>query len=1016
MNNKGISLIALIITIVVMLIISAVVIKFIGEDNSVISKSERAKYQNSITQIEELLNEIYVENYNEIEEENLKEFDEETPTTKARALAYFLDKSNQLGADNNIFVPSCVKGNYTYHKFKYDKFAYVSNDGKIFYFLSPANLKKYDSKLTLMDLEEPSERTGNKDVDYLYGVTADLNVFVILDSLDNLIGASMDDLSSYDFNSVIFKYGSYWTKIFNVTSDVTYQEGQSKNTLTIDSNNMGIDENFNFSGIGELQHLTKLYVIDSHSNKIDGIADASESLTYLWIENPSIQDYSGLSKLKNLSQLYLCNVSGEQFKKIMQELSKAKIPLQYLGILHSNDLNKRVNYRRYINDFSYYAYDSYSTGNSANSLTDEYFNYISLMHSGTKSSIKYMYVIGLNITTLNPLNDFNNLIAIRADANRIKTLAGLSNKPNLSTIRFNSNCLENLDISGVNNLTYLDVRNNSPTLNRIQGIKNMPSLSRLWFKSDASTSDSCVNLSIQDIIDNRKKLNSLSELYIDPKYAFYLIDSDNTSLTKMEIANQTIDEEVFLAYSNLKNLTKISIDNITIKFKSNSEFLAKVNNNSKYSGLSQADKEAVATSMLFNSVFSNFTNVTNLQILNMNNKLQTTEFLTKMTKIIELDFRNNQAVDLENLCVDNKVSIKKLSINNKNINLSSSKMQKVINNLSATGSRYYTYGQGLIICDKDLFKKLENCDQITTLYLDRDWRYQIGYYGSGINLDLSKCKSLNYMKVYNYDLSSIKFPENITNIEYGQVGESSVKLDLSNCKKLSLLYFNGSTHPNIVKSAITTLQSGGKSKSTLNKIAFYNCTGGNSESSYSYFSGFSDYPNLTEINFNAQAGGYINYSKINCIDGIDQIKSLKRLYINFGSIVTLPDFSNLENLEYLKISNMWVNDTTYLDTINVESKLGKLTKLKTLDLSNNHLVNLIGLIPMDKNDFSSLVELDLSNNDLKDEFINGIKYNVVTDVLVPLYNVKLRKLYLAGNDIDDCSELKKLSFTSKNGF
>jgi len=206
MNNKGITLMVLIITIIVMLIIAGVVINSTIGNNSIITLAEKSKYKNSISQIEQKLNEIYNQNYEEIENLNLKVSD--APASKARGLAYYLESKYN---DDNIFRPAKPNGkNYTYHIFSDDKFAYVSSEGKMFYMLSPQKLRIWNSSLEILNLREPDSRKSRSDIQRIYAVTSDLRVFIIDDSLDNLTGLKKEELDTYNWS-----YKIKFTNFFN---------------------------------------------------------------------------------------------------------------------------------------------------------------------------------------------------------------------------------------------------------------------------------------------------------------------------------------------------------------------------------------------------------------------------------------------------------------------------------------------------------------------------------------------------------------------------------------------------------------------------------------------------------------------------------------------------------------------------------------------------------------------------------------------------------------------------------
>lgn len=988
MSNKGITLIALIITIIIMIIIAGVSITITTRNNSVIKKAEEATYKNSISQIEQKLNEVYVNNYIDIEayNSNLKQG---TPVTKARALAYYLE--DQLG-NNNIFRKvtdnknGVLLSNHGFYSSTSeakdgDEFAYVSDEGKILYFLSPKMLKKYESTLEVLDLQEPYSRQSTNDIDYLYGVTGDLRVFVIMTDLDYIIGVDKEELSYYDFNSVIYKGGSDWTKIFNTQEDVTYQDGQAKKSITINFNSTDVDANFNFSGIGELKHLSSLTLKNPKQADISGIADSAETLTYLWIENPSISNYSGLDKLTNLQRLYLYNVSQEQLNLIIDKMKNTNYKkLEYFGVIGTGGWS---DYSQGFTDERYY-------GSKNGSITD--ISCFKKLSSETQSKIKYLFLTANKITDLSPLENFSSLVSIRADSNNITSLNGLGNKKNLTTIRICNNNLTSLnDISGVPKLTWLDVRKNVK-LNNISNAKNINSLKKLWFVSDASLkrNDSDDQIAISEIDDeeNKKFLQNLGAgLQIDPKYAIRLADYADTEELQLT-SNIDIDENYFRNLVNFEKLDKLSIDNITIK--------------SSTTGKALSSK---ATNDLINEVLSdpNFSNLRFLQIINMNDKLTDAKFLSSLNSLVELDFRNNSATDLKGL---SKTPIVKLSINNANIDLTSDEMQKVISQLTYGrtdgGNRFWTKGSGLVLCNNSLYSQLGKCTKITKLHLDRDWKEPIATTNDGGVVDLSNCTNLtDFMSYYIY--SKYTLPKSVKNVQFGQ-SNSKGSLDLSKCENLEYLNIIDNVNKNILEALIKTIPS----NNSLTRLRIYGQSATESSTNYSYFSS-ANLKNVATLEITGWANRTIPFNSTECLSNMTGLENVTITYA--PNLTTLADMSKLNSLKKLTINNTGLEEIP-------DNGLSKLPNLEQLNFSTNCLTNLYGLVPKDSGDFKRLTHLYLQNNALEDQFSMGgvLTYNIPSKIFKELYNRALRYLYLSGNKFSNLSDIKSLQWAGKNGF
>lgn len=981
-NNKGITLIILIVTVVVMIILAGVSLRFLNGKNSVIDNAELSTYKNSITQVEQTLNEIYVNNFSKIEEYNLN-VKTGTPITKARGLAYYLEDT--LGADN-IFrkVRPSTGPNagslFTNHEFTStsgqrdgDEFAYVSDEGLIMYLLSPAKLKKYNSLLKLLNMNEPDSRTGSNDVDYLYAVTGDLRVFIIRKDFDDLVGIRKEDMSYYDSNSIIYKGGTDWTRIFDSQEDVTYQEGQAKKSIDINFNNVATDINFNLSGIGELKHLTSLSLRNSQQTSITGISDAAETLTYLWIENPNIQDYSGLEKLKNLQTLYLYRISQEQLDKILDKMKQGDFPkLVNFGIIGNGGWS---DYDQGFTDERYYPYKNGTVTNITKMAN---------LTTTTKHAIKNLFLTANQITSLTPLNDFINLENIRAESNNITSLSGLNNKTKLLRVRVANNNLTNLDGLGNNpKLLWLDVRKNFEITN-ISGIQNLPGLTTLYFMSDPSLgrTDSCVKILNEEITkaENKTILQNLgNNLFIDPKYRLLLVDNNKTSMISLT-ADLDITDDFMRTLKTYKALDKLSIKNITIKKASNGQPLS----------------DAETTSLL-NEVLgsSNLSTIRYLQILDMNSKFTSATFLSNMTNLVEFDCRNNNVTDLNAL---SNTPIKTLIINNTSIDLTTSQMQSVISQLN--GSGYWTKGGGLQLCNVALYDQLKNCTDITYLYMNRNWTGCVASDASGRTVDLTACSKLTTFNS-QYIYAKYKLPSSVTQVTYSQ-SSSNGGLDLSKCTGLTKLDISNHTQKNALETTLRSIPS-------TNAMTYLRIYGQTTDSSpnYDYFSAC----HFNKVEYFEINGWNTRTNALNSTEFLKNMPALKNVVIKWSPrLATLSDMSTLRHLESITINNCGLIDVPDIG-------LQKLTKLNSINLDTNSITNIAGLMPKEASDFPALYYLNLQNNALEDQFYVGvIAYNIPSKICIPLRNRSLRKLYLAGNGFSNLAELKNYSWDAKSGF
>ena len=109
-NGQGITLIALVISIIVMLILAGVSLNATIGENGIMAQAKNATYVQGIASLEEYLNQFYVENY-----EDLKDSED-----KAEALSNYSKSSSWFYKTANGYV--------------------VDKNGKINYFLKVENL------------------------------------------------------------------------------------------------------------------------------------------------------------------------------------------------------------------------------------------------------------------------------------------------------------------------------------------------------------------------------------------------------------------------------------------------------------------------------------------------------------------------------------------------------------------------------------------------------------------------------------------------------------------------------------------------------------------------------------------------------------------------------------------------------------------------------------------------------------------------------------------------------------
>ena len=169
-SGDGITLIALVITIIVMLILAGISLNAVIGDNGIINQAQSATYMQSVAKLEEYLNDYYVGHYEEMK-------DEENPVQKLTTMepSWFYIPANE-GIGGLRYV--------------------VDADGHALYLIKKSGLPE-DIKSEIRG-GEAGEGTY---ADYValndvYGVTENLQVYYCSNGTDSIMGVTTDELNA----------------------------------------------------------------------------------------------------------------------------------------------------------------------------------------------------------------------------------------------------------------------------------------------------------------------------------------------------------------------------------------------------------------------------------------------------------------------------------------------------------------------------------------------------------------------------------------------------------------------------------------------------------------------------------------------------------------------------------------------------------------------------------------------------------------------------------------------------
>ena len=992
-KQAGITLIALVISIIVMLILAGVSLNATIGDNGIITQAQNATYMQSVAALEEFMQQQYLNLYDTIED----------PENK---IDYFL---NDVGGAKK-YIQKAMNNNYYFMD---------SSTGNTYYFIEKSALpdeiknqiKGGDTSLT--------DKTIWADFNDIYGITSDLKVYYCGSSSDTRIGATDESLKAELLSKPIsgMSAGSAWAETLGINKDVTYKDVIGVDEITITNNNLDLKLMYN------LGSLKKITFKDVEMKSLDGINTAI-NLNYVFFSNSKIDNYSSLGKCDKLNKLYfyfLSSMSEEDTNKQIANLCDENI-----GIAKANLKNLEYFGAFGVDYINYSVKEENITNNAQSSnLTD-----ISPLNKlEAKKYIKYVFLNNNKFNSLSPLNDFTNLYQVKlANCKKLNSLEGLQNKNNLTYLYaqycdlYNTSGLENC-----NNLYYLYLEGNS-NLVKLNKLENSTKLEYIYANECAigrnensgvsSVEDglaslkNILSLKYIDLTNNDLKrveylsnLINLNNLYLDAnenidgnsllqikniiincgvnssipsKYSLILLD-DNT--INLSLENQEINRENFILLKSKTKITRLDLQNVKI-----------LDNSGKR--LSDNEFNEVVNEVLATLTEMQYLNLTNMEQLN------NIKFVKNMPNLLEIIFYGTNVITGTNNDSGEQIGLELLENNSKlrtlgidNVNIDLSKITSVIERLGF-GWNYYPESfvryQGLFVKNENIFQSLNksniNLSQLAITYLQ-----------ANNVVDLSNCTSLKRVALIYGDKYKFKAPNSIKYLSldgqflYGDYPEQLEEIYcVNNCLENNTLKKLAENCPNLKK--IRTDNSYDISDLSMLENAKFSQT--------------LEFLHLRKSNNN----GSLN-AKVSSIKGLKNYTNLKEIIIERGSV---SDLSGVETMQSLVSLCLPQNKVTSLEALKNNINLQK------LQLTDNRVYSLHGL-----ENLKQLNYLDLQNNCLQDIIQYTDENNEIQTVrnlnIVKNLNKnnggKLDKLLLSGNsNLTDFSEIKNLSWSSKNGF
>ena len=520
-NQKGITLIALVITIIVLLILASVSIAMLTGDNGILTRAGDAKIETALGAVKEQIGLYQIEN-----KMNNKEVTAESLLAEGK-----VSRTVQAGEADKY---------YMYYALKENSFEGMQGLGK-------GNIASLKDVFLIDD---------NLNVKYISSNGKEYG--------DNLNNKVLEDETEIRFSSKAFS--EYVSKISGVTEDeMKFKWMKNQTSLTIADTSVNSLEDLVF-----FPNLTNLTLENLNLQSLEGIENCS-NITSFRTNYTFIKDYVKLSKLYNLNKFYIYAGKDVNFDNVIDSLKSAK-NLTYFTI---NITPLKIKSMKRISELSDTIQSIYLRGTyeiqKIEGLENKT-NLIELNLSGNKISeiqglenCKKLKILNLesnkiskieNIENLQELTDLylgkNKLVNIlNVDKNTKLIKLGLQENPNIKSNRNEYTQEENTRLDKIQEI--ITVRNgridiNTEQLKLFKGYKNL----RIS-NSDIST------------LECLEGQTELVDLYFYMCKNLTLTDEKSQdilkNMTKLKILNITGSNiQDLTAVNELKNLTKLTLE------------------------------------------------------------------------------------------------------------------------------------------------------------------------------------------------------------------------------------------------------------------------------------------------------------------------------------------------------------------------------------------------------------------------------------------------------------------------
>ena len=1036
-NTNGITLIALVISIIVMLILAGVSLNATIGENGIMTQAKNATYMQGIATLEEYLQSEYVKYYDEAD----------NYTNKVELLV------NKI---SNLCLKDGTKN-------------YITYDGKMYYLLNKQALPE----------EIRNQLRGGDTTDYLsyirlkdvYGITEDLRVYYCSEGTDNVLGTL--NTSELNPNTPLVKVNTD-NAIKSAISDalltvgvevgengVTVGDASKIKDLELDGDKYNITS---ISALSEISTLKTLTLSNVTLDNLDGLENCT-LLTGIYFKNCKVNNYTKLSTAWNLQYLYLylpptmsetdANAQVEKLGEGLVNATEIK-NLEYFGISGTIDIIEGL----YSNDEGS-NYNKWNLNNSSNSKVTD-ISKLEMFSDNIKNSIKYVYLNNNKISSIDSLSGFGNIYELDIMNNNLQNFNGLENHKSL-TYLFAQRCdLKNIEgLSECSSLLKLSLTSNA-NLHSMKGLEDSQNIDHIEAGycniSDITALENNKILRYLNLANNINLQNIIALKNCTGIKKLYLSGNENMIGTEVRDAladetthvlqncgpNYSLPTKYYIYVLNSTESIDYSYEKIGKYLTDDSDEMLALKGKTKIKKINLKGQKNISNTIIQEILQT----LTNLEAISLNGctNLSSLDFLKYINEVKELDLRNTSVRDytILNTREPNLITLV--------INITNEGYEK-------DNSEYFSLAsiESCIIKILDNFEdevsfEISNLSEFCREYrgflpakgLDfsvltklKFWKAGCAnnefYLNGGEIIDLSNCTELTSVTYWNGDQCSWKLPTNIETFSPGQGVINNA--DLSLCRNLKKIRMQTAL-PEKFNGILNTLPS----ENSLEEIYVYlaynwenlqwlKCEKIKNIKKLGVFgyrttnitnlkslSGIENCPNLVNVSFNS--------THLNSLKELVNCQNLQYIDINTTDVESLQGIETLSNLQTLVANNCKIYDISaiqkctkiekmYLNNNKISNidSIANLKNITTLQLNDNNIENLLPLENLIENGKIKFTQLNLSNNLLQTTTITG--HNNI-ETLAKLYNAGLRTLNLSGNNFTAGStdKLKNLGWTS----